>query len=403
MRGSEEQLVSTGWLTSAVPASSNAGQGLERTAWTIGTDVAAPAANDVDRESRFPAESLEAFRESRLLSALIPENLGGGGASLAEVAGAVRALAFHCAASALVLAMHSIEVSNLIRHGTTEPLQALLGEIAEKQLLIANANSEIGGGGDVGRSICALEPTDGGLHLEKHALAISYGEYADLIVATARSGPESADTDQQFVVCRKSDLTLEPTSTWDAMGLRGTCSMSFKLVAEIDPALIYPVAFSLVASNGGGQATMILLSSVWVGLADAAAAKAHAHVRAAARRSPDVPPPTALRLAELLSELEQARAVLAISAARFDAADEVGEMESVAFISSLRGLKVSTSTLAVSVATAALEICGIAGYRRDTPVSLDRHLRDAFGGLVMVGNDRYLHNNAQLLLARKQL
>jgi acyl-CoA dehydrogenase len=376
---------------------------LEQTASELGRDVAAPAADEVDRDARFPREVLAEYRQRQLLSALVPASLGGFGASVADVAGAVRAIAFHCASSALVLAMHSIEVSNLVRYGTTEPLRGLLREIAEKQLLLANANSEVGGGGDVGRSICAVESTETGRRLEKHALAISYGEHADLIVATARATPESPETDQLSIIFRHSELTLEPTSTWDAMGLRGTCSMSFRLAGDVDPDLIYPVPFAVIGSGGGVQATLILLSAVWVGLAEAAAAKAHTHVRALARRTPDVTPPAALRLAELLVELEQARAMLATSAARFTALDGSEELESIGFIASLRTLKVATSQLAVSVACAALEICGITGYRRDTPVSLDRHLRDALGGLVMVSNDRYLHANAQALLARKSL
>jgi acyl-CoA dehydrogenase len=69
----------------------------------------------------------------------------------------------------------------------------------------------------------------------------------------------------------------------------------------------------------------------------------------------------------------------------------------------LRGLKVSTSELAVKTATAALSICGMAGFRRDTPFALDRIVRDAHGGLVMVSNDRLMNDNAQLLVARKAL
>ncbi len=110
-----------------------------------------------------------------------------------------------------------------------------------------------------------------------------------------------------------------------------------------------------------------------------------------------------MRLAELATRLQQARNLLASSAEIYAMVDGSEQMESPAFIASLRTLKVSTSELAVRIATGALEICGIAGYRRDTPVSLDRHIRDAHGGLVMVSNDRYLLANAQLLVARKQV
>jgi acyl-CoA dehydrogenase len=388
---------------SGLAASAESTGPVESLAWKIGVEVAGPAADEVDRDSRFPHEAVEAFKENGLLSALVPEQLGGGGASLAEVAGAVRAVAFHCVASALVLAMHSIEVSNLVRHGTSDPLQELLGEIASKQLLIANANSEVGIGGDVGRSICAVETTDDGLRLEKQALAISYGEYADAIVATARSSPDSEETDQVQVICRRPDFALEQTSTWDAIGLRGTCSNGFKLVATVAPEMVNPVPFAVIASSGGIQASTILLSAAWVGLAEAAAAKAHAFVRAAARRSIGTVPPAAGRLAELAVELQEARSMLTAAATRFTLLEDSEEMESPSVIASVRNVKVATSELAVRIATAALEICGIVGFKRDTPFSLDRHIRDAHGSVVMVSNERYLRANAEMLLARKHL
>lgn len=376
---------------------------LDQAAERIGADVAAPAADDVDLHSRFPHETVEALKRERMLSALVPRDLGGGGATVAEVARAVRAIAFHCAASALVLAMHSIEVANLVRNGSTEPLRDLLRAVAADQLLFANANSEVGIGGDVGRSLCAIERSDDGLTLTKEALAISYGEHADVIVATARRSPESEETDQVQVICRRPWSMLEPLSAWDAIGLRGTCSRSFRLGADVDPEMVYPVPFAVIGSTGGLQNSLLLLSAVWVGLANAAGAKAHAYVRAAARRDIGTVPKSAVRLAELGVQLEESRGLLAACAHQLEQAYGTEEIENPALIASLRNLKISTSQAAVNVARAALEICGIAGYRRDTPFSLDRQLRDAHGGLVMVSNDRYLHANAQLLVARKSL
>jgi acyl-CoA dehydrogenase len=390
-------------LLSALMAPSEATGPIESTAWRIGVEVAGPLANEVDRDSRFPREAVEELKRNQLLSALVPEQLGGGGASLAEVAGAVRALAAHCTASALVLAMHSIEVSNLVRHGSTDPLRELLAEIASKQLLIANANSEVGIGGDVGRSKCAIEQTADGLKLEKEALAISYGEYADAIVATARRTPDSEATDQVQAICRRPNFKLEQTSSWDAIGLRGTCSNGFRLLADVDQSMLYPVPFAVVASGGGIQASTILLSAAWVGLAEGAAAKAHEYVRAAARRSIGTVPPSARHLADLATDLQQARSLLASAATRFTLLEKSEEMDSPSFVASVRNVKVSTSELAVRIATAALSICGIAGFKRDTPFSLDRQIRDAHGGVVMVSNDRYLIANAEMLLARKHL
>lgn len=367
----------------------------------IGARIAAPAADEVDRESRFPREAVEAMREHGLLSALVPEHLGGRGASLGEVSGAVRTIARHCSASALVLAMHSIEVSNLVRQGGTEPLQELQRLLCSEQLLFANANSEVGIGGDVGRSNCALEGDGATLRLTKDALAISYGAYADVIAATARRSPGSEPTDQVQALCRR--FTLEPLSEWDAIGLRGTCSLGYRLRAEVEAGMVYALPFSEIASSGGLQANMILLSSVWVGIAEAAGAKAHAYVRAAARRQIGTIPKSALRLAELSRDLDGIRALLDAGVRRVQDADGTEELGSLALLASLRNLKVGSSEGGVRIVRDALEICGIAGFKRDTPFSLDRQLRDAHGGLVMVSNDRYLHLNAETLVARKQL
>jgi acyl-CoA dehydrogenase len=75
---------------------------LGRRAWALGADVAAPVADAVDRDARFPAEAAAAMRETGLLGALVPVAFGGEGASLAEISEAIRAIASHCASSALV-------------------------------------------------------------------------------------------------------------------------------------------------------------------------------------------------------------------------------------------------------------------------------------------------------------
>lgn len=376
---------------------------LARAAWKIGVEVAGPAADSVDRDARFPFETVAALKEAHLLAALIPTEQGGLGANLREVAAAVRALAFHCASSALVLGMHSIEVFNLVKHGTSPGLRAFMAEVATGQILLANANSEVGIGGDVGRSLCFVEERDGALVFDKQALAISFGRHADAIISIGRRSPEASETDQIQLVCRAPGLQLEETSTWDTMGLRGTCSTGFHIVAQISPELIFPVPFATIANNGALQARQIILSAVWVGLAEAAAARAHAFVRAAARRSIGSIPPGALRLAEMVADVEAARSLLAGCALQFEALEVVDDVENAGFIIALRNLKVTASTLAVETATAALGVCGMAGFRRDTPFSLDRIVRDAHGGLIMVSNDRMLRDNSQLLLARKTL
>lgn len=367
----------------------------------IGASVAAPVADEVDRDSRFPRECVDALRDRGLLSALVPVELGGGGATMTEIAHAVRSLAHHCTASALVYAMHNLEISNLRRHGSTDALRELQRTVCEEQLLFANANSEVGIGGDVGRSRCAIEQIGDRSTLVKEALAISYGAHADVIVATARRTPDSDPGDQVLSIMR--EYTLEPISEWDAIGLRGTCSQGFRLTADIDPEMIYPVPFSVIGASSGIHGQLLFLSAAWVGLAEAAAAKAHAYVRAAGRREIGTVPKSALRLAELSARLDLLRGGLETVAARIERAEGTEAFTALPMLASLRNLKINSSRGCVDIVRESLEICGIAGYKRDTPFCLDRQLRDAHGSLVMVANDRYLHVNAETLVARKSL
>ena len=68
----------------------------------------------------------------------------------------------------------------------------------------------------------------------------------------------------------------------------------------------------------------------------------------------------------------------------------------------MNALKVSSSTMVVDCVTAALRICGIAGYLDDSPYSVGRHLRDAHGAALMVSNDRLIGASAQMLLVHKE-
>ena len=375
-----------------------------RRAWELGASVAGPVADAVDREGRFPAEAVAAMRERGLLGAMVPVASGGGGASLADMSEAIRAIAAHCASSALVLAMHQIEVTYLMAHGETAPLRDLLRGVATGSVLIANANSEVGLGGDAGQSRCALTRHRGRVRLEKDVLALSYGEYADAITVTARRDLDAAPHDQVMLVCGPGSFELKRTSGWDTMGLRGTCSSGFVLVVDEDGDMVLTDDWSTVVNRTGLATTTILLNSVWLGIAESAASRAHASVRAEARRKIGSTPPSALRLAELAVVLGQARAVLSST---IESVGAVAAGESLedhpTLILEMRDLKLSTTTLAADVVLKALGICGLGGYRRDSATSVDRHVRDVLGGALMANNNRYYVDNAQLLTVLKQL
>ena len=376
---------------------------LSRRAEAIGAKVAGPAADDVDRAARFPTEAVDALREDSFLSILIPTELGGAGATLEEVADVVFELGRHCASTGMIFAMHQIQVASIVRHGRSRFFRDYLAQVAEHQLLLASATTELGVGGDVRTSVCTVERDEAGrIHLEKLAPVISYGEHADGILATARRAPESPPNDQVLVLCRAPGLTLEPTSGWDTLGFRGTCSLGFRLVAEGEAELVLDDAYGDISSQTMLPVSHILWSSVWLGLATSATDKARHFVRTEARKKPGVTPPSALRLAELIAQLQRMEELVRGTARRYDRqCDDLDVLASMGFAIAMNSLKVSTSTLVVDIVNRAMAICGMAGYKEDSPYSLGRILRDAHGAAVMVNNDRINSNTAQMLLIHK--
>jgi acyl-CoA dehydrogenase len=367
----------------------------------IGEQVAGPASADVDTQARFPTEAMDALRDRGLLAAMIPQDLGGESASLADVAAATEALGRYCASTAMIFAMHQIQIACLVQHGSTPHLRELLRDIARDGLLLASATTEVGIGGDVRSSLCAVELGER-YSLTKQAPVISYGANADIILATARRTPDSPPSDQSLVVCRSATYTLEPTSVWDTLGFRGTCSPGFVLQADGPPEDILPVPFGDISARTMLPTAHLLWGSVWLGLAGSAVDVARHFVRSQARKTPGVVPPSAMRLAELMSVYQQMAETVHGGIRRYaDAMDDPDQLNSLGFAISMNSVKVITSTLVVDVVTKSLLICGIVAYAANTPYSLGRHLRDAHGAALMVNNDRILANTSQMLLVHK--
>jgi len=368
----------------------------------IADEVAGPASADVDSRARFPTETIEALRAEGLLSALVPAALGGGGATLAEVSEGLVALGRRCASSAMVVAMHHIQVACLVRHGDNPLLQDYLRELSERQYLLASATTEVGTGGDVRSSICALEVADGRFRVEKQAPVISYAGAADAVLVTARRNADSPESDQVIVLCRPPGLELEQVGEWNALGFRGTCSTGFVLRATGPAEAVLTEPYSDISTRTMLPVAHLLWSSVWLGIATDAVELARKFVQAEARRKPGTMPAASVRLAQTTVLHQQFVDMVRSSLMRFDEADADGDrLASIGFGIGMNALKVSSSTLVVDLVRECMLICGLASYRLDTPYSLGRHLRDAMGAALMVNNDRIMANNAQMLLVHR--
>ena len=375
----------------------------------IADEVAASFAVEVDREARFPHESLAALRDARALSAGVPTELGGGGASLQALAQSCFVLGRRCSATGMIYAMHQIQVLTIARHlGNTPWFEEYLRNVAEDQRLIASVTSEVGVGGDMGRSIAAVTPGEGEgeLTFEKKATTISYGAHADDLLTTVRRSPDAEPGDQVLVLTRNGQAELELTGSWDTLGMRGTCSPGFVVRGRFAAEQVLPTPFSEVMSQSMVPISHILWSHVWLGIATDAFERARAFLRARARANPGDPPTAAARLSHVAADLGLLRSVVAAALEDFGEADASPGREGLMTLASVlrfNNLKLAASEESPQICAGALEIAGIVGYKNDGPYSIGRNLRDALSARLMVANERIHATNANLLLIAKEV
>ncbi|HTU78123.1 MAG TPA: acyl-CoA dehydrogenase family protein [Solirubrobacteraceae bacterium] len=374
----------------------------------VADEYAAPNADAVDRDARFPSEAIEALRAERALSAFLAPELGGGGVAFATIAAACFELGRRCGASAMVFAMHQIQVISIARHLEDSPwFEDYLRALAREQRLVASSTSEVGTGGDMGRSVAAVSAgEDGTCTFEKQAPTVSYGAHADDLFVTLRRAPDAEPSDQVIALARKEQVELEPKGTWDPLGMRGTCSPGYVLRATIAPEQVLPTPFPRVSAESMVPVSHILWSHLWLGIATDAFDRARAFVRAAAKQKPGEPPPTAVRLSHLMSELSLLRAEVLSGLAEFtEASEEPGRerLSTMALALRFNNLKIAASEQAPRVCQGALGVCGIMGFKNDTPFSVGRHLRDTMSACLMVANERIHQTNASLLLIAKDV
>jgi len=375
---------------------------------SIARDVAAPNAADVDARSRFPQETLEALRKARLLAAPIPQDCGGLGYGIVELAELCSTLAKACGSSAMVLAMHYVQVACLVRHaGEAGWFRAYLKELAERQYLLASMTSENGTFGEMRTSLCAVRRENGRFSLEKDATTGSYCAQADAILVTARRAPDAAGTDQVLALINRGDRQLTQTGTWDAMGMRGTCSPGFRLEAQAPEEQIVPLPFADIAAQTMVPYSHVLWSSLWWGIAADAVARAADLVRGSARHNPGAVPPNAVPLAQVSADLQSLRHNWLAVAAALDGLEVQGaagrrELNSIGWALKLNHLKIAASEAAPRIVHQALQVTGILGYKNDTRYSLGRHYRDVLSASLMISNARIAAKNASMLLVFRE-
>ncbi|HAJ72409.1 MAG TPA: acyl-CoA dehydrogenase, partial [Methylophilaceae bacterium] len=234
----------------------------------IGREIARPNADDVDIKARFPIETANALREAGAFIWPIPVEFGGLGVDSFELAKQCAVLGQYDASAAAALAMHHTQILSAVHHANgNAALQDYMRRVAKENRIIASVTSEVGPGGNMRNSQCAVERQGDRYTLTKKATTVSYGSYADDLMITARKDSTAAAGDQVLVIAERGNFELKDKGVWDTLGMRGTCSEPATVVAHGDAWQVMEVPFADIATYTMVPTSHIFWAACWYGVA----------------------------------------------------------------------------------------------------------------------------------------
>ncbi len=197
---------------------------LDRAA-AVGRSIAGDAGRH-DRDGTFVQGSIDALRAAGLLAMGVPTELGGGGATIGEVAAVQRELAHHCGSTALASSMHQHVVSfTAWRYRRRLPsAEATLRRVAEEGIVLVST-----GGADQTHPRGEAVRVEGGYRVSGRKVFCSQAP-----AGTAMSTLFAFDDPEQGlrVLNMAVPLSADGVSVgddWDTLGMRGTGSVSVVL------------------------------------------------------------------------------------------------------------------------------------------------------------------------------
>jgi len=346
----------------------------------VGPRFAARAAAH-DAGDAFVAENYRELRERRLFSAGVPAELGGGGATHADLCAMLRVLAQYCASTALALSMHTHQVAIPAWRWRHEgaPTEPFLRRVAAEELILVTS-----GGSDWLAGSGRAEKVDGGYRVTARKTFASGSPVGDLFMTMAvHDDPVGGPTVLHCAIPFDAP-GLEVKDNWRSLGMRGTGSHDVVLegvfvpdaaIGVRRPAGRWSPVWHVVATIA-----LPLIYAVYVGIAEAARALA---LRQAADRRHDTSTQELIGLME--TELATARMALR---QMIDAAAS-GHMALETTNEVLIGRTVA-GRAAIRAVEVAMEVAGGAGFFRE--LGLERLFRD-----VQAARYHPVRGKAQLL------
>ncbi|GAB6985843.1 acyl-CoA dehydrogenase family protein [Nocardioides pyridinolyticus] len=256
---------------------------LTERAAALGPELAAHAARH-DADATFVAESYDALRAAGLLTAAVPVELGGAGATIRELTALQRELAHHCGSTALASAMHQHVVAfTAWRYRRGLPgAEATLRRVAEEGIVLVST-----GGGDYTHPRGEAVKVDGGYRVSGTKRFASQSRHGTVMSTMfTYDDPEQGRRVLNMAVPVGAD-GVTVADNWDTLGMRGTASNDVRLEDVFVPEerVLANRPYGVVDGPLQVISTIAfpIISGVYLGIAEAAFAEG----REAAARKPD--------------------------------------------------------------------------------------------------------------------
>ena len=195
--------------------------------------ILARHANEATDEDKFVTENFELLRSSGLVEAGVPDELGGAGAKIDELATMLRTLGYHCGSTALAFSMHTHQVAIPAwrwMHQKAVAVEPLLKRVAKERILLLTS-----GGSDWIAGSGKAEKVHGGYRITARKTFSSGAPFGDLLMTSAvfedRGEPPVV---LHFEIPMKSQH-VKIMDTWHTLGMRGTGSHDVLIDGYIVP------------------------------------------------------------------------------------------------------------------------------------------------------------------------
>jgi len=196
----------------------------------VALQVAAPLAQTIDQEARWPAEAMRALGENGLLGLHVPRRLGGLGQGLLTLAQVTEVLGKACSSTAMCFGMHCVATAVIAAKVTPTQERNYLRPIAAGQHVTSLSLSEPGTGAHFFLPRATFEHTDSGFVINGRKSFVTSGGHADSYVVSAVT--PGAELDPGTFTCLLVDNGtpgLEWVASWKGVGMRGNSSRGAQL------------------------------------------------------------------------------------------------------------------------------------------------------------------------------